>query len=234
MAEKIKNVELVLKNVRLSFLHVFEPQVQVNEKTGKDSYSYSATALIPKKLADGTVNPQIKVIQEAMRTAQEGTWAGQSKSIPPDRRCFRDGEPIDPDTVDPDVPGSGARRALYDGYAGHMFLAAKRSIKNPAAPNPVQLLGPKKTAKDSQGRPCFPRLTEADGLLYSGAYADLIVRIYGYDGKKDGNPDRINASLEAIKFVRHGEAFGAKAVDADSMFDEEADDGFASDDDDII
>jgi hypothetical protein len=66
--------------------------------------------------------------------------------------------------------------------------------------------------------------SEAKKHFYSGAYFDVIVRIYGYDGKKAGNPDRINAALEAVKFKRHGEAFGAAPVDADNLFDEEPDD----------
>jgi hypothetical protein len=41
---------------------------------------------------------------------------------------------------------------------------------------------------------------------------------------------RINASLEAIQFVRHGEAFGAKPVIAEEVFDDLGgdDDGGAS------
>lgn len=91
--------------------------------------------------------------------------------------------------------------------------------------NPVQLLGPK---KDANGK--FPRLSgsEASKLFYSGAFFDVIIRIYGYDGKGE-NPDRINASLEAIKFKKHGDAFGSKPVDADSMFDEEDDDDLDDD-----
>ena len=59
----------------------------------------------------------------------------------------------------------------------------------------------------------------------------MIIRVYGYDGSKAENPDRVNASLEAIKFKRHGEAFGAKGVDADAAFDEEDDDDL---DDDLV
>lgn len=220
-----KDQELVIKDVRLSFLNVFRPQKFEDEKTGVVRYTYNANILIPKKLADGSANPQVKLLSEAMKSALEKTWPGQKKVVPPERRCVRDGEPIDPDTVDEDVAGSGTRVPLYDGYEGHVFISANRSVDGPDAPNPIQLLGPKKTDKDKQGKPCFPRLKQSDGLLYSGAYADVIIRIYGYDGKGK-NPDRINASLEAIKFVRHGEAFGAKPVDADSLFDEEdGDDG---------
>jgi len=223
MAEN-KDQEIVLKAVRLSFCNLFAPQKFVDEKTGNERYTYNANLLIPKKLADGSINPQVAVLTDAMKAALAKTWPGQKKVIPSERRCVRDGEPIDPDSVDEDIPGSGTRVPLYEGYEGHYFVSANRGVDGPDAPNPVQLLGPKKTAKDSQGRPVFPTVRKSEGLLYSGCYADVIIRIYGYDGSKNNVPDRINASLEVVKFVRHGEAFGAKPVDANSLLDEEDDD----------
>lgn len=236
MAED-KNIEVILKGVklssgelvatpRLSFLNVFEPQEFVDEEKGTVRFTRNVNALIPKKLPDGSPNPLVKTLNEAVKKAIENTWPGGQKKIPPERRCVRDGEPIDPDTVDENVKGSGTRYPLYDGYEGHIFVSANKAVKAKsrdeanAAKNNVQCKGPRKTAKRSDGTPCFPTLTDADGLLYSGVHADVIVRIYGYDGKGK-NPDRVNASLEAIKFVLHGEAFGAKQVDADAAFDEE-------------
>jgi hypothetical protein len=233
-----ENIELTLKGVRLSFLNVFAPQEFTDENTGTVRYTYNTNILIPKKLPDGGKNPMVAELNAALKKAIDTTWPGGDKKIPSERRCLRDGEPIDEDTKDPDVPGSGTRYPLYDGYAGHYFISANRPHKTKAGKdNPPQLLGPRKTARREDGTPCFPRLKESDGLLYSGCFADVIIRIYGYDGKKDDNPDRVNANLEAIKFVRHGEAFGAKPVDADKAFDEEEGDdefdGRAVDDDDI-
>lgn len=216
-----KNVELTLKNVRGSFMHVVVPQERKNDKKELTGYVFNGAFLVPKKLDDGSKNPMATQIAEGMKAALEGRWPGQGKKIPPERRCFRDGEPVDPD--------SGEREALYDGYEGCYYLSANRSVsieewKNEKK-NPVQLLGPRKGADGK-----FPRLSgaEAAKLFYSGAYFDVIVRVYGYDGKGE-NPDRINASLEAVKFKRHGEAFGAKPIDADSRFEEEDDDDLDDD-----
>lgn len=228
MAKESADLEIRLKDVRLSFLNCFAPQKFVDEKTGTERYTYNTNILIPKKLADGSPNPQVKELAEAMKTALAKTWPDGKKVIPPERRCVRDGEPVDPDTIERDdddnaIAGTGTKVPLYDGYEGHIFVSANRSVDGPESPNPVQLLGPKKTAKNDRGDAVFPRLKQADGLLYSGCYANVIIRIYGYDGKGK-NPDRINASLEAIQFKRHGEAFGAKPIDADVAFDEEDDD----------
>lgn len=217
-----KNIEVKLKNVRGSFIHLATPQENRDKKTKEiTSYSYNGNFLIPKKLEDGSENPVIKELQEVMRRAIEGRWPGQSKKIPADRRCLHDGEPKDPDT--------GEREALYDGYEGHVYISANQRvsieeyelIRAGKKDVPVQLLG---SRKGPDGK--FPRLkgAEAAALFYSGAYFDLIIRIYGYDGSKHENPDRVNASLEAVKFKRHGQSFGTKPVDADSMFDEEEDD----------
>lgn len=206
------NIEIKLKNVRGSFLNVFKPQKHTDEKTGNVSWSYNGAWLLDK-VKD---KDQIKVLQDAMLAARDAKWPGAKKQIKAEHRCLRDGEPIDPDTIDPEKPGSGERTPLYDGYAGMMVLNSKRGVAGPDAPNPLTLIGPRK-GKDGK----FVRVTEADGLIYSGGFYNVIVRIYGYDGSKHGYSDRLNCSLEAIQFKAHGEPFGAKGINAESAFDEE-------------
>ena len=91
----------------------------------------------------------------------------------------------------------------WDGYAGCMYVSAS----NPHRP----------TIVDRDRRP----LTEDDGKPYSGCYVNAVIRVWAQDNKWG---KRINASLEAIQFVRHGEAFGARPVDADEVFDDLGDD----------
>lgn len=197
------NIELKLKNVRLSFDNLFEPQEQETD-AGAKSYSYNCVFLLDKvKDAD-----QIKMIQEAMVKARDAKWPGVKKSIAAEKRCLRDGEPADPDT--------GERAPLYDGYKGMMYLSAKRAVKSKDAANPVSLIGPR---KGPDGK--FPRVKESDGLLYGGAYVNAVVRVYAFDGSAKKYPDRINCSLEAIQHKAHGEAFGAKRVNADEAFEDE-------------
>ncbi len=221
------NIEIKLKDVRLSFCNLFEPQEQKNDD-GKSTFKYNTVILLDKQ-KDAE---QIKGIREAMRKAKIARWGDSAPTIPGERLCLRDGEPIDPDTVETDndgnpIPGSGVRKPLYDGYEGKMFLTANRGVKADTMeealkmPNPVALIGPR---KGPDGK--FAQLKESDGLLYSGVYANVVVRIYAYDGQGK-NPNRINCSLEAIQHKRHGEAFGAKKVDVNTAFDEEeGEDGF--------
>ncbi|MFC3724471.1 ssDNA-binding protein [Neoaquamicrobium sediminum] len=66
-------------------------------------------------------------------------------------------------------------------------------------------------------------LDEADGLPYGGCYVDAIVQLWGQT--YEGIP-RLNNALEAVRFRRDGEAFGAAPVDPDEFddLDDEDDD----------
>jgi len=232
--ESGKNVEIKLRRVPLSFCDVFEA-IEGTDEAGKPTgrFHVSTSVLIDKNTERGKI--QIAAIREAMKFARTAEWGETPPAIGADRLCLQDGEPIDPNTADPDVPGSGERKPRWEGYAGRMYVSAKRYLKAKNAEdaarevrdnNPVPILGPRKTAKDSAGNAVFPVLKESDGLIYSGCIADVIIQIYPFNGTGKGPngknlPHRINASLEAIKFVEHGTPFGGKKIDAQSAFDEE-------------
>lgn len=222
-----KNIEVKLKRVRLSFCDVFEPLQGKDDKGNPtDRFYYSTNILLDKNTEEGKA--QIAAVRQAMKDARLAEWGDNPPTMKADCLCLKDGEPVDPDTVNDDGTG-GVRKALYDGYEGQMYISANKPVKSKDAPNPIQILGPRKTAVDSNGKPCFPTLKETDGLIYAGCWADVIVQIYPYNAAGKSHPSRINASLEAIKFVEHGQPFGAKKVDAQSAFDEEPTD---EDDDD--
>jgi hypothetical protein len=86
----------------------------------------------------------------------------------------------------------------YDGYEGMMVLSA-RNQKKP------RILDRDKTDLD-----------ESDGRPYAGCYVDAIVRIWAQDNQYG---KRINCSLEAIRYRRDGEAFGAAPVDIEEFDD---------------
>ncbi len=220
-----KDIELVFKDVQLSFANLFVPKANKNKKTGEvESYTIEAALLFDKGRSDHV--EYIKQIQAAQKQAIANEWPSNPPIIPPENRCARPGEIVDPDTNE--------KIARYEGYENKIVLSARRRLKDgdvdPATgklivPNPVQLLGPKKTDKDPvTGKARFPILNGSEGLLYSGAYVTVIVRVYPYNGTKHGNPHRVNCSLEVVKFKKHGQAFGAKPVDANSLLDDDQDD----------
>ncbi|MGN5375821.1 ssDNA-binding protein [Sphingomonas hankookensis] len=227
-----KNITVKLTDVPLAFADdVFEAKQGSNDDgSPRPEFTTSVNVLLDKETDAGKA--QIEGIKQAMRMARDAEWAPQNGkpgvSIAANCYCLQDGEPVD--------PGTGERAARWAGYEGKMYLAPKKYLKaktQEAADRemrekpPVQILGPTKSAIDAQGKPCFPTLKKEDDLIYSGAVTDVILQIWPYNGvgKKPGggnHPNRINASLECIKFVRHGERMGGGTrIDANSAFDEE-------------
>jgi len=212
-----KNIRLTLKDVRGSFLHLIKPQERKNDDDKLTGYVFNGNFLVPKEVG-GAKNPVAEEIAAAMKKAIEARWPGQNKKIPSTERCFVDGEPKDED--------SGEREPLYEGYEGMYVLKASNGVSiedwEEEKKNPVQLLGPRKGADGK-----FPRLkgSAAEELFYSGAFYDIVVSIWAYDGSKKNHKNRVSCTLEVVKFKRHGDAFGAGQVNAEDYLDEEDDDG---------
>lgn len=64
-------------------------------------------------------------------------------------------------------------------------------------------------------------IREEDGIIYGGCYVDAIVRVWAQDNDFGR---RINCSLEAVRFRRDGDPFGAAPVDPDEFEDIDDDD----------
>ena len=64
-------------------------------------------------------------------------------------------------------------------------------------------------------------VTEADDVLYGGCYVDMIVRIWAQDNEFG---QRINASLEGVKYRDEGEAFSGHSKTSAGDFDDDGDD----------
>lgn len=196
--------EIMLKGVTLSFPALFSPKRYENKNNdGTVSYSYSYECNLILDESD----PQVEKVKLLIREVLGEKWPSNPPTIPVDRRPLRSGMIEDPDT--------GEKKARWDGYENKVFVSASRKVKSPNEPNPVQLIDGVRGPDNK-----FVRLTEADGKLYAGAKVNAIIRIYAYDGARHGNPHRINASIEAVQFAGHGEAFGAKPVDVEDAFDE--------------
>lgn len=230
-----KNITVKMTDVELAFADdVFEAKQGSNDDGSlRPEFTTSVNVLLDKDSDRG--KEQIDGVKKAMKMARDAEWAPKDDGKPgvaitANCYCLQDGEPVDEAT--------GERSARWAGYEGKMYLAPKKYLKaktQEAADRemrdkpPVQILGPTKSAIDSQNKPCFPTLKKEDDLIYSGAVTDVIIQIWPYNGvgKKPGggnHPNRINASLECIKFVRHGERKGGgKRIDANSAFDEEDD-----------
>ena len=191
--------EVRLKNTRLSFAHVFEPQPgMINEETGKPGEpKYGASFLIDPATEDGKTN--LANLKKAAEQVKKAQWGDNIPKLRPDRVCVRDGSLEE-----------------WDGYEGMIYVRATNSKKPPTVD------------RDRS------ELSKESGKLYSGCYVNAVVRIWAQDNKFG---KRLNASLEGVQFLRHGDAFGYKQIDPNEAFEdvsEAEDNGDNLSDDDLI
>lgn len=215
MADKDRVGRVKLKNVRLSFPHLFEPQEgMVDDDTGKKGPDkYGASFLIPKETAEGKATlAAIKAAADGVKTEK---WGKNPPKLKPEKICLRDGDQED-----------------WDGYENHFYLTSSNTRQPVLIDRRKGVDGQWLRLLDCNGEP-VPGALE---LLYAGCYVNAVVSLWAQDNK---HGKRINASLEAVQFLRHGEAFGAKPVNPDDSFDDddvpdEGDDESGGDDDGLI
>lgn len=99
----------------------------------------------------------------------------------------------------------------WEGYEGCWYISASNQTQ------PVLIT--RRKDRDGKWIPAKP------GELYSGCYVNLLVRLWAQDHPEYGK--RLNASLEAVQFVKDGDPFsGGGPIDPNEKFAEiEADDG---------
>ena len=204
MAEPVLG-EVKLNDIRLSFFHGFAKSPdKVNSKTKEIIQgSYQLNALMSKTDEKGKANvAKLKAATKQLKIAKWGPDEKKWPKIKPEKLFLRDGD-----------------LENYDGYEG-MLYAAMRSNDQPVLIDRV---------KDANGK--WEELTAENGgpkKLYSGAYANVICRIWIQDNE---HGLRINCEVKAVQFVRKGDAFsGAAPVDPNEAF---GDDDLGPDDLDV-
>ena len=205
-----------LQGVRLSFADIWKPKTLKREDGSESDPKFSANFLIPKDGdLEGIYNGKKMPIMKALKTAK---IAAIAKKLGEDKAADLKIRANNYCVKDGDEEN-------YDGYADMYFVSANNSKK------------PVIKGRDKRD------LTEADGIVYSGCYVNAIVTLwYQAAGTKNGNavPHAVYGSLEAIQFLRDGEAFGAPGVDDDDfddLTDEDddiGDDDVDDDDDDML
>lgn len=202
--------EVILNNVRLSFADLFKPgKPQKNDKGEMVPGKFKANFLMEKGTDDTKAN--MAKLQAANKQVKTDKWGAEAKwpKLKPEKVYLRDGDKED-----------------WDGYEGCFYVSANN-------PNQPVLVDRKKDAKGK-----LIELTLANGgskLLYSGAYVNAIIRVWAQDNEYG---KRVNASVESVQFLRHGEAFsGGAPVDPNGKFadiedDEDGDADIGGDDDD--
>ncbi|MDX0622848.1 DUF2815 family protein [Sinorhizobium medicae] len=182
---------VTLKNVRLSFPHLFEPSASIEDGPKK----YRATFLMDPKTTDGKAN--IAKLKAVIDKAALGVWKTKEKAdkirakLDSDRSGLRDGD--DATNKEGDV---------YAGYEDMMFIGATNGRK-------PKVIRRDKSVIDS---------SEASEI-YGGCYVNAVISVWATNQEKHGG-NGIFATLEIVQYAKKGEPFGAAELDEDDFLDD--------------
>ncbi len=186
--------EVILKDVRLSFAHIYEPSKDsTDKKTGQTiKGSYQARGLMEKGTPATIEN--MKKLKKAGLDARKKEWGDNEAKHPklkPNQLCVRDGDLED-----------------WEGYEGCYYIAANAGQRKPSVITNIK-------GKDGKWIEATPGGANSP---YSGCRVNMLVRIWAQDNEYG---KRQNASLEIVQFFKDGEPFGAGPVDPNEKFGDE-------------
>lgn len=240
MTEKSEAHIVMFKGLRLNMFddQLYFPQAELatkGKKKGCWRFNWGGKFILPAKdTAEGkALYAQAKAAMGAAKKAKWGDKADEIK-VKLANTPLQDGD-------DEEVTTFGPMKGAY-------FLSASKTVYGPkdgdekdVPKRPFRIIAPRKVKDSNTGELRFPDVKLGDETApYSGGYVNVKVEFWGQeaDGER-GIPNRINATILAVQFARHGESFGGSArVNVDDEFDEEdgeddlGGDSSSSDDDD--
>ena len=183
MAENKKTrVKIKLKNVRLSYAHLFKAK-KFDEDDDKGKYQ--TRGIIDPDTKIGKIN--MDLIEDAIEEVIENKWGKRPKKLKDDK-VFAGWADEDED-----------RPEMQD-----MYLISASNERRPLT-------------IDRDGED----VVEADDILYSGMFADLILTVWTQDNKWG---QRVNATLEGVKERGEGERLSGGAPTTRDDFEDDDDD----------
>jgi hypothetical protein len=203
-------MQVKIKNVRLSFSNLRKPYTP---KTGDPKYTFtgicSADTTVEATIDDKKVCvPSTDFEKVILAAICKDKWGKTPAKL----------EMYAYSKADQQVGSRGAKinedGEYYDGYTKDtMFFSAGTKVED--APNGILIVDQKRQPLPASSR-----------MPVNGDYVNAIINIfaYEYEGKKG-----ISASIEAVQYLRKGEAFGTAKVTVDAFDDEEMEDLDADD-----
>lgn len=214
-------MEVILKRVRLSFPNLWKPgDPKTNDKGEVIAGKFGGHGIFLRDSEPGKA--ALAAFNEVSKQKWGTNWQNVVKALSKDKKCIRIGDLM--------LDRSGAIR---NGYAGHLYLVANNKAKPAIAAHKFYNGKPVLIGEDGLGYQNGSVIDPGFEIIkpYGGCYVNMKVDIYAMD--KTGQGKSINASLLAVQFVDHGEAFGGGGPGTADGFGEEefegADFGGASD-----
>lgn len=226
MTENAETGHIVMvKGVRLNMYddQLYYPSAEQTTKgkhKGKIRFNWNGKFILPPK-----DSPEGKAIfdqlKKAMAVAKKNTWKDDADDI----KIKLANTPLQ-DGDDEEITTFQPMKGAYFLSASKTVYGAKDGDESDVPKRPFRIIGPRKV-KNANGELKFPDMELGEeGAPYSGCIVNVKVELWGQ--KADGDrqiPNRINATILAVQFARHGDAFGGGGarVNVDTEFDEEGD-----------
>lgn len=220
--KKAEKHVVMLKGVRLNMFdeQLYIPQAELATKgkqKGKWRFNWSSKFIFPPKDSDEGKALYAKC-RAAMVAAKANKWGDKADDV----KIKSTATPI----------GDGDHEDVtFSAYEGAHFLSASKTVYGPkdgaesdVPKRPFRIIGPKKVKDSNTGELRFPEMRSGEeGAPYSGCYVNVKVEFWAQDADGErGIPNRINCTILAVQFAKHGEAFGGGTrTNVDDEFDEE-------------
>ena len=224
---------VMLKGLRLNMFgeQLYFPQAEPTVKgkhKGKFRFNWSGKFILPPKDSSEGENLK-KQIRAAMSAAKKMKWGDKTDDI----RIKQANTPLQ-DGDDEEVNNFQPMKGAFFLSASKTVYGAQGGTENDVPKRPFRVIGPRKVKDPNTGELRFPDVKAGEeGAPYSGCYVNVKVEFWGQeaDGER-GIPNRLNATILAVQFARHGEPFGGGTrTNVDDEFDEEDGDFDDGDDD---
>ena len=230
MTEEAKHI-VMFKGVRLNMYdnQLFDPQAEQTTKgknKGKVRFNWGAKFILPAKdTKEG--KEMLAAAKTAMSAAKVIKWKDKAEEVK--IKLFN--TPIQ-DGDDEEITTFGPMKGAYFLSASKTVYGAKDGSESDVPKRPFRIIGPRKVKDPQSGELKFPDVKSGDeNAPYSGCYVNVKVEFWGQEADSDrGIPNRLNATILAVQFARHGESFGGGTrVNVDDEFDEEDGDDLSDD-----
>lgn len=185
-------MEIFVPNVRLSFPDLRKRGLPPKDKPNEPG-KFGCQGIFAKE------SPAHIVVRDAVIAVAKAQWPENWQAIVGalgnDKKCLRTGD-----------ANLDAKGKVREEYKGMMYVKASNN-------NEVPLIGAK--AKKADGT--WNILPASSGKPYGGCYVNLKIDVYA--STKHGNA--VHATLQAVQFVKDGDAFSGAPATADGFGDVE-------------
>ena len=189
---------ILLSNVRLSFPHLIEPQVNINKDTGVKRSVYSADFIMPPDHSGfAQFMTRVGELAVAKWTDHANNVLQMINQTRKQRNYGQGSEKVNQTTF-----------KVYDGYEGMIYISANNKV-------PPQVI-------QADGKPVDPTNTLAYQQLtrqmYGGCRVNAAIKPWVQDNKPENGGKGIRCELIAIQFAGDDTPFGEGTPDASGMF----------------